>query len=211
MDNIYLITEKKIDLSVCKVLYQRPFSQESITEDFDCCSGQWSVDEDGWLTGYHNENSGGMMYSKQEYPGDIIMEFDAKTVGPCDNDLNFVFKTCGWDDEKKDAGRGYIAGLGGWWLNRAGIEKYPECKLRVLTSLCPLESGKLYHIVAGCIQGHCFLFANSQLVIEMTDPEYDSLNDCNKFGFGTYASHIKYRNFVLYQAAYQVNELAYEV
>lgn len=208
MEKILYIDQKKIDLSKCEVLYSRPFSEESLKEDFDAVSGNWSVDADGWLTGFHRDNSGGMLYSKASY-GDTIMEFDAYAVPPCGNDLNFVLRTEGWDFEKNDAGRGYIAGLGGWWLNKAGIEKYPSCMPRVLTSLFPLESGKIYRIVTGCMEGHCFIFADGQLIVEMTDPNYQDFADCGKIGFGTYASHIKYRNFTLYKPVSEYRELSY--
>lgn len=211
MDKVYYIDQKKIDLSKCEILYNRPFSKESLQEDFEQASGQWYMDTDGWLTGIHRDNSGGILYSNDNYDCDTIMEFDAKTVAPCDNDLNFVFKTCGWDYEKNDAGRGYIAGLGGWWTNKTGIEKYPSCMPRVLTPLFPLEAGKQYHIVAGSINGHCFIFVDSKLIIEMTDPSPEDFKDCGRIGFGTYASYVKYTNFTLYKAEYEQRDLSYEV
>ncbi|MDD6031981.1 MAG: hypothetical protein PUC47_00630 [Oscillospiraceae bacterium] len=209
MSSIYYADQKAIDLDRCPVVYSRPFSEASLREDFEAASGSWSVTEDGWLTGLHRDNSGGMLYTRQSWPFDTLVEFDARAVPPCCNDLNFVLKTCGWDAEKGDAGRGYIAGLGGWWLNKAGIEKYPSCQPRCLTSLFPLETGRVYHIVAGAIEGHCFFFVDGQLVVEMTDPHPEDFSDCGKVGFGTYASHIQYRNLVVYKAAYTFRELSY--
>ena len=123
MSSIYYADQKAIDLDRCPVVYSRPFSEASLREDFEAASGSWSVTEDGWLTGLHRDNSGGMLYTRQSWPFDTLVEFDARAVPPCCNDLNFVLKTCGWDAEKGDAGRGYIAGLGGWWLNKAGIRR----------------------------------------------------------------------------------------
>ena len=209
MKKILFADQKTIDLNQCEVLYNRPFSETSLQEDFEAASGHWYIDTDGWLTGIYRENGGGLIYSKKSYDCDTIMEFDAKTVPPCCNDLNFVFKTCGWDYAKNDADRGYIAGLGGWWADKTGIEKYPSCLPRALTPLFPLEAGKEYHIVAGSIDGHCFIFVDGQLIIEMTDPTPEDFADCGRIGFGTYASHIKYTNFTLYKAYYEYRELSY--
>lgn len=209
MDNIFYCAEKKIDLQTCKILYNRPFTAVSLEEDFETASGSWSVDSQGWLTGLHRDNSGGILYSKKGYNCDVIMEFTARTVPPCCNDLNFVFRTCGWNYEKNDADRGYIGGLGGWWTNNVGLEKYPTCLPRALTPLFSLEAGKSYHIVTGSISGHCFIFVDGKLLLEMTDPAPEDFADCGRFGFGTYASHIQFRDFTLYRADFTPHSISY--
>lgn len=150
-----------------------------------------------------------MLYTKQSWDFDLIMEFDAEAIPPCKNDLNFVIKTSGWDSVHHDAGPGYIFGLGGWWLDKAGIEKYPTCKPRCLTELYPLESGKLYHIIAGVIDGHCFFYANGKLVCEMYDPAPEDFVGSGKVGFDTYASQIRYKDLRVYRAAYTERILEY--
>lgn len=197
---VLYLREKMIELDRCPVLYDKPFTAQSLQEDFEAASGKWFADDDHWLTGEIREDAGGMLYSRASYDCDMIFEFDAETVGGCSNDLNFVWKTCGWDAEKHDAGRGYIGGLGGWWLNKAGIEKYPECIPFAATPLYPLEAGKPYHIIAGGIDGHCFVFANGELLLEMIDSAPETLADCGRFGLGTYASCIRYRNLKVYRA-----------
>ena len=208
MSRIIYADQKTIDLDLCPVVYDRPFAQKTLWEDFEAPSGTWTV-EDGWLTGLHRENSGGMLYSRKSWDFDLIMEFDARSVPPCGNDLNFVLKTSGWDAEHHDAGPGYIFGLGGWWLNKAGIEKYPSCNPRCLTELFPLEPGRVYHIIAGAIEGHCFFLVDGRLVMEMYDPAPEDLAGCGKFGFDVYAAHIQYKNLTVYQAQHQFRELSY--
>lgn len=208
MSRLVYCDQKMIDLDACEVVYDTPFTPESLEEDFEAPSGHWSV-KDGWLVGVHRENSGGMLYTKQSWDFDLIMEFDAEAIPPCKNDLNFVIKTSGWDSVHHDAGPGYIFGLGGWWLDKAGIEKYPTCKPRCLTELYPLESGKLYHIIAGVIDGHCFFYANGKLVCEMYDPAPEDFVGCGKIGFDTYASQIRYKDLRVYRAAYTERTLEY--
>lgn len=209
MSRIFYVHQKTIDLDTCPVLYDRPFSSAALVQDFEVASGSWSVDKDGWLTGLYRENAGGIIYSIGSWKGDIIMEFDAFSVPPCCNDLNWVIKTCGWNYDKNDADRGYIMGLGGWWLNKAGMEKYPTCQPCALTPFFSLEAGRKYHILAGCICGHCFFFVDGRLVIEMQDPAPQDFDDCGRIGFGTYASHIKFKNFRLYQARFTKRFLEY--
>jgi hypothetical protein len=90
------------------------------------------------------------------------MDFYAKMIPPCENDLNFVFRSEGYNYDKNDAGKGYICGLNGWWEKKAGIEKYPECLLSAQTSLFKAESGVEYHIQTGCVGRHCFIFVDGQ-------------------------------------------------
>ena len=209
MNTIYHITGKKIDPARCEVLYNRPFTESSLFEDFDVASGSWYVDDRGGLTGRIGKNAGGMIYSKENYGCDVLMDFRAGTVPPCANDLNFVFRTSGWDAEKQDAGPGYIAGIGGWWVNKTGIEKYPSCRPTAMTPCFRLEAGREYHVFAGSVGGHCFLFVDGQLIIELFDPSPEDLEGCGKFGFGAYASHVRYRDLKVYRAEYEAHTLSY--
>ncbi|HJD24600.1 MAG TPA: DUF1080 domain-containing protein [Firmicutes bacterium] len=192
MQQILRIMEKEIDLAECPILAEGPRSDEELARDWEYKNGVWRV-EDGWIYGKHTGNSGGMLYSKRHYPGDVLLELEGRTIPPCDNDLNFTWHAAGWNDEADDAGVSYIAGLAGWWDNKAGIEHYPECLPRAVTPLFPFEAGRLYFIQAGSIGGHCFIFVDGQLVIEMQDP--NPITEYGKVGLGTYASQIAVRNF----------------
>jgi len=189
---------KNILLDRSEILYNRPFSEESIAEDWEIASGSWWI-EDGWLTGKIKENAGGIIYSKASYPGDIMIDFYGRTVSPCANDLNFVLRAEGWDYKKNDAGISYIAGLQGWWTGKTGIERYPECNLQATTSLLDFIPGKIYHIQAGVVGNYIFIFVDGRLAVEMRDPNPIDSNKFGKIGFGTYCSHIQIRDLKVIQ------------
>ena len=207
-NGVCYITGKKIDLNALELLYSAEFSESSDLDDFEVTGGDWRV-EDGWLIGSINEDRGGLIYSNRSFDCDVIIDFEAMAIPPCDNDLNFTWHADGWNYEKNDASRGYIAGLGGWWLNRAGIEKYPDFKLYCSTGSYPLKSGKIYRITAGSIEGHCFIYADGELIVEVTDPEYKTLLPYGRVGFGTYASAIKFRNLKVYRAGFETVRFKY--
>ncbi len=207
MENSKLhIMEQIIDLDQSPILAEGPRTTEELNRDWEYKNGVWKV-ENGWIDGKHTGNSGGILYSKKHFPGNVLLEFEGRTVPPCDNDLNFTWRAEGWDNEHDDAGISYIAGLGGWWENKTGIEHYPECRCRSVTSLIPLEAGKLYFIQAGDIDGHCFIFVDGKLVIEMFDP--DPITAYGKVGLGTYASWIQVRNFRIRQITSHPNTMEY--
>ena len=117
------IMSKEIDVEKSEILYAPVFDEQTLAQDWEVSGGDWSV-ENGWVTGTYRENAGGLIYTYREFPGDIMLDFKAKSIPPCNNDLNFSWKTTGWDYEINDAAEGYIAGLNGWWENKAGIERY---------------------------------------------------------------------------------------
>lgn len=208
-ERILHIKEKRICLDSSAVLYARPFDEQSLREDFEATGGQWRAEADGWIVGETKRDGAGILYSRASYEGDILLDFIAQPVPPCCNDLNFAWKASGWNYEKDDADKGYIGGLGGWWLNRAGIEKYPGCVPFVSTSLYPLEAAKTYHIQVGSVGGHCFLFANGALVVEMIDPQPQTLDGCGRFGLGAYASAIRFTGLTVYRPFYEPTCFSY--
>lgn len=194
---MFNIMGKKILLDKSEILYNRPFSDDSIKEDWDIATGEWRV-ENGWLAGKNIINGGGIIYSKNTYPGDIMLDFYGRTVPPCNHDLNFTWCSEGWDYSKNDAGISYIAGIEGWWTSKTGIEKYPECNLQAMTSLLDFKPGRIYHIQAGILQNYCFIFVDGKLAVEMRDSNPIDSKKFGKIGFGTYCSSIQIRDFKLY-------------
>lgn len=186
------IMEREIDLEQSPILLQGPADNAALERDWEHKNGLWTV-QDGWICGKHTGNSGGILYSRQHCPGDVLLEFEGRTVPPCENDLNFTWHAAGWDEARGDAGESYIGGLAGWWDGKAGIEHYPTCLPRAATPLFPFEAGRLYFIQAGSVGGHCFLFVDGALVIELFDPH--PITQYGKVGLGTYASQIQVRNF----------------
>jgi hypothetical protein len=59
--------------------------------------------------------------------------------------------------------------LQGWWEGKVGIEKSPEYKLNIATPLFDFEPGRTYRIQGGSIDGHCFVFVDGKIVLEVTD------------------------------------------
>lgn len=87
---------KKIDVieEKSQLLYSSEFTPELLQEEFKISAGKWAI-EDGYLIGFMEEDGGGLIYSKKEFSGDVLLDFYAKTVKPYDNDLNFTFCAAG--------------------------------------------------------------------------------------------------------------------
>ena len=184
------IIQRDIFPEESEVLYETDFSHGELLRDFDIGRGDWEY-SDGWLTGEWPHDGGALIYSKAEYFGDVLLDFEARTVPPCDNDLNFTFSAKGWDAERNTADVSYIGGLGGWWLGKVGLERYPGGKLNAMSSLHKLEAGRIYHIQTGRVDNRIFIFIDGELALECADPEPLPYG---KIGFGLYASKVQFRN-----------------
>src|SRR5690349_13356500 len=120
MERFLHLMKKKIDLEQSPILYQK----ESLLEpDWKICSGDWWL-EDGWINGRNPGNFPGMIVSRSNFPGNIMVEFEARTLLPCTHDINFMWNGS-WDETKNQRGMAYVAGLQGWWDGKVGIEKSP--------------------------------------------------------------------------------------
>lgn len=196
------VKNHRLLLDQSEILYDRPFSPQSLHEDWEITGGEWWV-ENGILNGRYRENGGGLIYCRGNYPGNIMLDFTGRTVAPCNNDLNFTWYSAGWDDERNDAGISYIAGLQGWWEGKAGIERYPECALEAKTGIMPYTPGEFYRIQAGIVEGVNFIFVNGELVTELGDPDPIDCSKYGKVGLGTYCSFNQYRDFKIYRLAFE--------
>lgn len=199
---------KEIDLENSKLLYHDDFSKADLSVNWEIAAGEWRV-RDGWAEGSYPHNGGGLIYTKQSFGCDVLLDFEGRTVPPSNHDLNFSWCAAGWDYEADDAGIGYIAGLGGWYDNKTGIEHYPECEVKSLTQAFQLEAGRTYRIQAGSIGGHCFLFVDSRLIMEMHDPDPIDPSKHGRVGLGVYASHAQFRNVKVYEINWRAREQAY--
>ena len=193
-----MISFLQMDIEPGELLFQDDFPTGNIDDRWEITGGEWSA-RDGILTGCYRENGGGLIYSKQSFPGDILMEFTGRMVPPCDNDLNFSFRADGWDYEHKDASIGYIGGLNGWWTKQAGLEKYPGCRLQALCGF-KAESGRKYRIQTGIVGSTCFLAVDGNLIVTLSDPEPIAAENCMRVGLGTYCSKIEFSHFQIYRA-----------
>lgn len=205
---MFNVMGRKIVLEKSEILYDIPFSEASLKADFEIATGDWRL-EGNWLTGKILDNGGGIIYLKNNYPGDIMLDFYGRTVAPSSHDLNFTWHSEGWDYEKNDAGISYIAGLNGWWTGKTGIEKYPKCDVQSMTSLLEFIPGRIYHIQAGTIGQYSFIFVDGKLAVEMKDTEPIDSSIYGKVGFGCYCSHVQFSGFRLYKLYTEKVDLIY--
>ena len=185
------ITGKEIDLAQSPVLYDAPISASSLARDWTIHSGEWWVEGD-WLTGKNPLNSPGMIFLQGDFPGNVLVECQARTVLPCTHDINLMWNGS-WDPVKDQRGVAYVAGLEGWWEGKVGIEKSPEYKLVAGTPLFDFQPGRVYRLQGGSIDGHCFIFVDGQLALEVKDPDPIDSSVYTKVGFEAYCSHIQVR------------------
>ena len=188
----------QMDVTAGELLFADDFPTGDISDRWEITGGEWEA-KDGVLTGKFRGNGGGLIYSKKQYPGDIIMDFYGTMIPPCDNDLNFTFRADGWDYEHNDASIGYVGGLNGWWTKQAGLEKYPTLALTALSGFRG-EAGREYHIQTGIVGSTCFLAVDGEIQVVLTDPDPITAANCARVGLGTYCSQIAFRKFRLYRA-----------
>ena len=181
-----------------ELLWADDFKGE-LSERWEISRGEWCA-KDGVCRGAFRQSGGGLIFTKEQMPeGDIMLDFYGKLIPPCENDLNFTFRTRGWNYERNGADVGYIGGLNGWWTEKAGLEKCPDCKLYALTEAFKAESGREYHIQTGIVGNICFLAVDGVLLVCLADPDPITLPDCNRVGLGTYCSQIEVRDFKVYR------------
>lgn len=201
------LMKKQLFPESMKVLYNKPFTKENVEKDFLIKGGEWWVD-DGWLYGKNPENNPGMIISKDDYFGDILIEFDAATVSPCTHDINFMWHGS-WNETTNTRHVAYVAGLEGWWDGKVGFEKSPEYKLNAANPTFDFNPGQIYHIIAGDINGHIFVVVDGVLVLEVTDPDPIDGNVFGKIGFEAYCSFIKIKNLAIKSITFKDDPKAY--
>lgn len=209
-DNIETLElmKKEIILSSCPILFDEEITAGSLAQDWTVHHSEWWL-EDGWLHGKNPGNHPGMVILNQDFSGNVLVEFEATTVEPSTHDINVMWNG-EWIDSLDQRGMAYVTGLQGWWKGKVGIEKSPDYKFMVGTPLLDFQPGKLYHIIAGSIDGHCFIFANGQLLLEAMDPMPIDNQKYMKVGLEAYCSHIKVRNFKIRQIQWKAVDMKYE-
>lgn len=202
-----MISFLQYNVTAGELLLADDFPTGPIDDRWEITGGEWSA-ENGVLTGRFRGNGGGLIYSMEQYPGDIILDFYGTMIPPCANDLNFTFRADGWDFKNNDASIGYVGGLNGWWTVQAGIERYPGCVPQALSGF-KAESGREYHIQTGIVDNVCFLAVDGELVCTLADPSPIDMPGCARVGLGTYCSQIAFRKFRLYRAVKEKTERTY--
>jgi hypothetical protein len=201
------IMNKEIDLDKSAVLDDRLILGEHFDSKWNVHGGEWWVEKE-WLTG-KNETGSAMLLSRGDYPGDVMLECEARTVLPSTHDIDLMWNAS-WDKEKNERGTAYVVGIQGWWEGKAGFEKSPEYRLAATTPLFNFHPGQIYQVLVGSIEGHCFLFLDGKLIIEMKDPDPIDSQKHAKIGLEVYSSHIQIRNLKVRQIAWRSMESSYE-
>ena len=122
---VIMVAGTNLYLDESEVLYEKSeFTQKDFDEAFDTESGRWYV-EDGWVVGKHHDLTSGMIITKKDYFGDVLLEIRAKMVAPSTHDINVTING-EWDHQKGVRGVGYVTGLEAFYHGFVGFEKSPE-------------------------------------------------------------------------------------
>jgi hypothetical protein len=202
------LMRKRIIYDSSAVLYDQPVTKESLHNDWTIHQSEWNV-ENGWLTGKNSGNWPGMAIMTKNFPGNVFVAFDASTVSPSTHDINVMWNG-EWLTDEDRRGVAYVAGLQGWWTGKVGIEKSPDYKFMTGTPLLEFEPGKVYHIEAGSIDGHCFIFGDGKLLLEAMDPDPIDNQKYTRVGFEAYCSKIRIRNIVIRQINWEPLNMEYK-
>jgi hypothetical protein len=202
-----LITSKRIDLAASPVLFDKHFDVANWLDHWQIRAPEWSV-EGEWLTGRNPDNRPSMVTSRESYFGNVLLEFEARTVPPSTHDIDCMWNGS-WDETKNERGVAYVAGLQGWWEGKVGVERSPDYKLNASTPLFAFEPGRIYKMQAGSIDGHVFVFVDGRLLLEVTDPDPIDNTRHGLVGFEAYASMIQVRRPVVRRIVWSDRPLSY--
>ncbi|MHB9109354.1 MAG: hypothetical protein ACYDCO_20050 [Armatimonadota bacterium] len=138
----------------------------------------------------------------------MLLDCVARTVPPSTHDIDIMWNM-EWDEEKNERGVAYVAGVQGWWEGKIGLEKSPEYKLTAAVP-CPwFTPGRDYHLQAGSIDGHCFIFVDGELRLELLDDHPIDAQCYARLGFEAYHSMIRISQLTVRRIAWEPRELSY--
>ena len=110
-----------VDLNRSEVLLEKDtFCDSDLEELFEVKTGEWYT-KDGWIVGKNPKMCPGMIVSKQNYFGDVMLEATVRMVEPSTHDVNFMING-EWIEEKNQRGLAYVAGLEAFWHGNIGFE-----------------------------------------------------------------------------------------
>lgn len=202
-----LIMRKRIDLDASPVLYDRPFTPEGLAEDWEPRHAEWRC-EDGAIFGRNPRPAPGVIVCRRPFPGNVLVECIASTVLPSKHDIDVMWNLS-WDEDLDQRGAAYVAGVQGWWDGKVGIEKSPEYRLVAAAPCSWFEPGQDYFIQAGSVDGHCFLFVDGVLRLEMLDPDPIDNQRHTRVGFEAYQSMIRVSDVIVRQIVWSEREQSY--
>ena len=186
------LMKKKLYPEQMEMLYEcGDFTDSRISEEFNIGGGKWYA-QDGWLIGENRECSAAMIWTKGEYTGDVLVEFDASTVAPATHDINVTWH--GSIDKNGNREMGYVMGIEGFWDGFIGFEKSPEYKTVITTDLFSFTPGKTYHVAVGNIGGMVFMAINDRLALCYHDADPIDVERYGLVGFEAFCTKVRYKN-----------------
>lgn len=204
---LYLVGHN-VDFNKSEILLdEAEFTCESFERLFEVKTGEWSV-EDGWVVGKNPKMCPGMIVSRDDYFGNVMVEITAKMVAPSTHDIN-VMVNGEWDLEKDCRGMAYVAGVEAFWHANIGFEKSPEYKLTAATQLFDFDPDAEHNFRLGNIDGKVFVLVDGKLCLEITDPDPLDSSKYGKIGFEAYSSWWKFKNLKVHKLSYEKVEEYY--
>ncbi|MGQ0615355.1 MAG: hypothetical protein ACT4PV_16615 [Planctomycetaceae bacterium] len=187
-----------VTLTEADVCYRTAFAPGTLQRDFRPESGHWEQVEAG-LTGRIETERAAACWHAERFPGNVVLRFTASTVAPHARDI-----ICYWSAAGTIYGEGprdcYIAGLGGWWGEKHGLERYPEGGWIALGPGSRLVPGQRHLVMAGRIEGWQFLFLDGRLIVEALDPAPLDPFRFDRVGLATWASSVLFHDLTIYRA-----------
>jgi hypothetical protein len=177
------------------------FDEKTFDDNFVIKSGEWYV-EDGWVVGKNPEMCPGMIVSRADFFGHVMVEITAKMVKPATHDINVMING-EWDEEKDERGMAYVAGVEAFWHGNVGFEKSPEYKLTAATPLFDFDPDVEHNFKMGNVDGKIFVIVDDMLALEIQDPDPLDVNKYGKIGFEAYSSFWKFKNLRVYKLCYE--------
>ncbi len=193
----FLIMDRKVSPEKSKLLLHYDPAEDWLNY-WTPMSGHWEC-KDGWLIGTEPGNKGGILFSKEIYPQDILFSFTMKTELPATRDLNAVW-CAKWDDKKDYIGESYVCGLNGWYEGKSGIERLHTRQMKALTGLYKYEPGTEVRMTCGVVSGRNFLLVDDDLICEMVDP-YPIKG--GYVGFSAYCTKLKIKDIEIREVCYE--------
>ena len=206
MDNILLLG-KEILMDESKVLL-RYSPGEDWLEHWMPMNGNWDC-HDGYIWGTEPGNFGGILFSRERFPQDVMFSFTIGAELPATRDLNAVF-CANWNEKTDYLGLSYVCGLNGWYENKSGIEKNAEdasVPLNATTTLYRYTPGTEVRMTAGSIDGHCFMIVDGQLITELIDPEPIR---GGHVGFSAYCTKLKIKDIEIREIVWRPRKQLYD-
>lgn len=191
-----------VDLKNSKLLRRvDAFDEAAFKELFQVKSGQWYT-EDGWVVGKNPEMCPGMIVSREDFFGHVLVEITAQMVAPATHDINVMINGR-WDEEKNQRAEAYVAGLEAFWHGNVGFEKSPEYKLTAATPLFDFDPTVPHNFKMGNADGKIFVLVDDKLCLEVSDPEPLDVEKFGKIGFEAYSSWWKFKELRVYRLAFE--------